>query len=161
MSARELGDDFAGSFETAFAGLQIALLEACGQEDAWPAKVAAGVRAGLRLAAAEPAAAQALTNDALAGGTDGIARHERLLEYLGEQLQRGREEGPGGEHLPDSTERAVAGGVVMLVAQRLDQGKAKELPALAPEAIQFVLTPYLGAAEARRVGFGDRGGFRD
>jgi hypothetical protein len=46
----------------------------------------------------------------------------------------------------------MAGGVAMLVAQRLDRGAASELPALAPEAIQFVLTPYLGAAEARRVG---------
>jgi hypothetical protein len=40
----------------------------------------------------------------------------------------------------------------MLVAQRVDLGRAAELPTLAPEAIQFVLTPYLGAAEARRVG---------
>ncbi len=45
----------------------------------------------------------------------------------------------------------MASGVVMLVARRLYQDREGELPALAPEAIQFVLTPYLGAEEARLV----------
>jgi hypothetical protein len=44
----------------------------------------------------------------------------------------------------------------MLVAQRLDQDKIGELPTATPEMIEFVLTPYIGAAEARRVaGTGD------
>ena len=45
----------------------------------------------------------------------------------------------------------MASGVAMLVAQRLDQDRQAELPAIAPEAIQFVLTPYIGIGEARRV----------
>jgi hypothetical protein len=46
----------------------------------------------------------------------------------------------------------MAGGVVSLVAWRLGRGRERELPAIAGEAIQFVLTPYLGAQEARRIG---------
>ncbi len=126
------------------------------QTDDWPAKVAAGVRAGLEFAADDPAATQLLTNDALARGAEGIARHERLIAYLRERLAPGREERPENERLPDLTERATASGVVMLVAQRVDQGKARELPALTPEAVQFVLTPYLGAKEARRVAEADQ-----
>jgi hypothetical protein len=49
------------------------------------------------------------------------------------------------------TEPALAGGLVALVAGRVATGRAAELPGLAPEAIQFVLTPYLGTAEATRV----------
>jgi hypothetical protein len=145
------GDDFASSFESAFGRLQVAILEACGSAEDWPHKVAAAVRAGLELAAADPAAAQTLTNEALAHGADGIARYERLTAYLREGLAPGREERPHGERLPDITEQALASGVVTLVAQRGDQGRSLELVALAPEVIQFVLTPYLGTAEAKRV----------
>lgn len=141
-------EDFASAFEAAFARLQVALLEACGRQRDWPAKTAAGIAAGMEFAAADPAAAAVLTNEALAEGADGIARHERLIAYLGERLLPGREERPEDERLPDITERAVAGGALMLVAQRVDEGGEGELPALVPEAIQFVLTPYLGAEEA-------------
>jgi hypothetical protein len=146
--------DFASAFEMAFVRLQRHIEYACLRESAsdWPAQVAATVRAVLEFAAADPVAADLLTNEALARGPEGIARYHRLIAYLCEGLARGRERQPlDGEGLPDITEQAMAGGVTMLVSQRVDQGKAEELPALAPEAIQFVLTPYLGADEARRV----------
>jgi hypothetical protein len=149
-------EDFASAFEAAFARLQVALLEACRRERDWPARAAAGVAAGMRFAAADPAAAAVLTNAALAGGADGIARHERLVAFLGERLLPGREERPEDERLPDITERAVAGGALMLIAQRIDRGGEGELPALASEVVQFVLTPYLGADEARRVAMNAR-----
>jgi hypothetical protein len=144
-------DGFVGSFEAAFGRLQVAILERCGGAGTWARKVAAGVRAGLEFAASDPVAAQVLTNEALAQGAAGIARYERLIAYLREGLAPGREERPHGERLPDITEHALASGIAMLVAQRVDQGRAEELPALVPEAIQFVLTPYLGVEEARRV----------
>jgi hypothetical protein len=145
-------DDFAKAFEAAFARLQVGTLEACGDANGWPHKVAAGVRAGLEFAVADPVAAQLLTNEALARGADGIGRYERLIAYFAERLLPGRELGADGERLPGITERAMAAGVVMTAAQAVDQGRASELSALAPEAIQFVLTPYLGSAEARRIG---------
>jgi hypothetical protein len=145
-------DDFANAFEAAFARLQVCLEEACATAGDWPCRIAAATRAGLGFAAADPAAAQLLTNDALAHGSDGIARYERLIAYLSAGLAPGREQRPGGGRLPDITERAMAGGVVSLVAWRLGRGRERELPAIAGEAIQFVLTPYLGAQEARRIG---------
>jgi hypothetical protein len=154
---RKLREDFPKAFEAAFARLQVAILEACRSEHGWPAQIAAGVGAGLRFAAEDPIAAGVLTNGALAEGAEGIARHERLIIYLAEGLLPGREERPGGRHLPEVTERAMAGGLVMMVAMRLDQGREDELSALAFEAIQFVLTPYLGVDEARRAAVPDRG----
>jgi hypothetical protein len=144
--------DFPQAFESAFTRLQVQIEEACASRVQWPDRVAAAVRAGLRFAAADPAAAQVLTNEALAHGREGIARHERLIAYLSEGLAPGRKQRPDGERLPEITEQAMASGVVMLVAQRVDLGKAQELPEIAGEAIQFVLTPYLGAEEARRMG---------
>jgi hypothetical protein len=116
-----------------------------------PTQVAAGLRAALDFAAAEPAAARALTSDALAAGRAGFSRYERMLTHFGERLLSGRDLRSEGERLPEIVEKAMVGGLATLVALRLDRGSEAELPGLAAEAIQFVLTPYLGAEEARRL----------
>lgn len=144
-------DDFAVAFDSAFAALQVRIESACADADGWPAGVAAGVHAALEWVAAEPRAAQLLTNDALAGGNAGFERYERMVAYVAELLAPGRKQAAHGERLPEITERAMASGVAMLVAQRLSIGREAELPGLAPEATQFVLTPYLGSDEARRI----------
>ena len=144
-------DDFASAFEAAFAELQVRIESACLAEAEWPAKVAAGIRAAFEWAAAEPTAAGTLTNDALASGSEGFARYERLVAYAAGLFGPGRTEVDHGERLPEITERAMASGVATIVAQRLSSGREDELPELAAEATQFVLTPYLGTNEARRV----------
>jgi hypothetical protein len=85
-SAASSPEDFAQRFEATFAQLQVAILDACGREAGWPAKVAAGMRAGFDLAAADPVLVQTLTNDALARGADGIARYERPVSYEGRAI---------------------------------------------------------------------------
>ena len=144
-------DDFANAFESTFARLQIRIETACAAEPDWPAQVAAGIRAALVFAAAEPTSAQVLTNDALAAGKAGYARHDRMLDHFGKRLLPGRALHPEGERLPEIIEKAMTGGLAMLVAQRLDMGREAELPAATAEAIQFVLTPYLGTEEASRI----------
>jgi|SRR5881394_50469 len=147
-------DDFAGIFETAFARLQILIEEACAASEDWPAGVAAAIRASFGFAAADPAAAGALTSEALAAGPDGFARHRRLIAYLAEGLAPGRDLRVEGSELPSVTEQALAAGLASLVAERLDRDRIAELPGLAPEAIQFALTPYVGVEEAKRVAAG-------
>jgi hypothetical protein len=144
-------DDFPAAFEASFARFQVRVEGACTRRADWPVKVAAAIRAGFEFAAADPASASVLTREALAAGPDGIARHQRLLAYIGAGLTRGREQGPNAQRLPELTERALAGGMVTLVAERLERDRLAELPLLAPQAVQFALTPYLGAAAARRV----------
>ncbi len=144
-------EGFAGAFDSAVARLQVRIESACVSEAAWPAQVAAGIRAALAFAASDPAAARTLTTEALAGGRAGYERYDRMISHLSEWLLPGRELQPQGKRLPEITEKAMVGGVAMLVAQRVDLGRHAELPELAPEAIQFALTPYLGTEEARRV----------
>jgi hypothetical protein len=124
---------------------------ACVAEVEWPAQASAGIRAALDFAALDPVAARTLTTEALAGGRVGYERYDRMVTHLGEWLLPGRALRPEGERLPEITEKAMVGGVAMLVAQRVDLGRHAELPALAAEAVQFALTPYLGTEEARRV----------
>ena len=149
--ARQLS---AGGFESAFAQLQVPVEAACTAEGEWPYRIAAGIRAALAFAAADPIAAQALTNGALAHGAEGFARYNRMLNHFGERLVHGRMQRPEGPTLPEITEWAMVGGLATLIAEWVDTGKAAELPTVAPEAIQFVLTPYIGVEEAKRVARG-------
>ncbi len=152
MSERQqLPDDFTDAFQSAFARLQICVETACAPEPDWPGRVAAGIRAALEFAAAHPDDAGVLTNDALAHGRAGFERYDRMLDHFAVALRPGRDELPHGHDLPAVTDKAMVGGLASLIAARLDTAPAL-LPPLAPEAIQFVLTPYLGSDEARRVG---------
>ena len=151
-------NDFAAAFEASFARFQVRVEAACAGPVDWPLRMAAAIRAALEFAASDPDAANTLTNEALAAGRDGIARRERLLAYAGRALAAGREERSEGAGLPRLTEHALVGGIAALIAERVATGRAAELPALAPEAIQFALTPYLGATEAKRVGAAARPG---
>lgn len=149
-------DEFAKAFEAAFARLQVAVEQASAEKHEWAAKAAAAVAATLEFATTDPEAAQLLTNEALARGAEGISRHERVISYAADQLATGRNLRPENAQLPEITERALVGGLVMLVAQRLDQNTMDQLPQATPEMIEFVLTPYVGADEARR--FAGNGG---
>ena len=144
-------DDFADAFQTAFARLQIVIETACAPEPDWPRRVAAAIRAALEFAAAHPDEAGLLTNGALAAGREGFERYDRMLDHFARALRPGREQRPHGRDLPEVTDKAMVGGLASLIANRLDTAPGLLRP-LAPEAIQFVLTPYLGAEEARRIG---------
>jgi hypothetical protein len=144
-------DDFAAAFEASFARFQIRVEEACATQTEWSSKIAAAIRAAFEFAVEDPASARLLTRDAPAAGPDGIARHQRLLGYIADGFATGRAETAGGRGLPELTERAVAWSIVMLVAERLDRNRLAELPAIAPQAVEFALTPYVGAAEAKRI----------
>jgi hypothetical protein len=146
--------DFASAFEAAFARLQVLLEMACVSGGPWSERARAAVRQALEFAAADPTAASVLTSAALAQGVDGLERYERLMAYLAGLLEVGRAESPHGDDLPPTTERSLAGGVATIVAYRVDRRRASELPGLVPEMVQFVLTPYLGTEEARRVAMG-------
>lgn len=143
--------DFTSAFEGAFARLQVMLEMACVSGGPWPERVGVAIRQALEFAAEDPAAAGVLTNAALAQGGDGLERYERLMAYLAGLLEPGRAESPHGDDLPSTTERSLAGGVATIVANRVDRGRAEELPGLTAEMVQFILTPYMGTEEARRI----------
>ena len=144
-------DDFARNFEAAYAKLQVAVETAYAAESEWPMRAAAAIRAVLEFAAEDPVAAQVLTVDSLAQGSGHFARHRRPVDHLARMLAAGRDAHPEGEALPNLLEDALAGGIFMLVVQRLEVGDAGTLAALTPDAIEFALTPYIGRAQARDV----------
>jgi AcrR family transcriptional regulator len=146
-----LVDAFRAAYDDAFERFFERIAEAWEIQADWPKKVAAAIVETLELAAAEPVAARLVSIEAVASGSALAGHHYRSLERLAPALRRGRGLHPRGEGLPALTERALLGAVCSLVAARLREGREAELPALAAEATQFVLTPYLGLSEAKRV----------
>ena len=144
-------DDLARSFERAHAKFRGAVETAYEAETEWPLRAAAAIRATLEFAAEDPVAAHTLTVDSLTQGSSHFARHRRTVDHLARLLAAGRNERPEGETLPGLLEDALAGGIFMLIAQRLEAGDAKTLAALTRDAIEFALTPYIGRGRARDV----------
>ncbi|HET7053098.1 MAG TPA: hypothetical protein VFI09_04180 [Solirubrobacterales bacterium] len=144
-------EDFATAFESAFARLQVLLETACAGPGPWSRRAALAVRGTLELAGEDPDSARVLTNDALAEGVDGVERYERLMTYVAGLLEGGRAQSPHGDELPPTTERTIAGGVATIIANRLGRARQGDLLELTPELVQFVLTPYMGTEEAKRL----------
>jgi hypothetical protein len=142
---------FPAEFEGAFARLRYALAEVYGVPGKEPQRVAATILAGFTFASHNPETARVLTSHAISQGDYGVARYRDLLSRAAQVLARCRGERPENADLPAITERALVGGLATLVTQRLDTDRAGELPPLAPQAVEFVLSPYLGASEARRL----------
>jgi len=116
----------------------------------WPGGVAAALRAAIAFFDAEPTIAR-FCLVAPFTSTPKIAAHGRdraaaALPYLAQ----GRDLHPAGGELPASTEDSLLGGVVSQLSRSLWAG-TEPLGALRPDLIEFVLAPYLGPEEARRL----------
>ena len=88
--------------------------------------------------------------EAPTAGAEAAARHEAALKRFVPLLQPGRKLNPRGDKLPANLEDTLIGGVLWVVGQRLIAGEPEQLRALLPEALEFLLRPYVGEEEAAR-----------
>jgi AcrR family transcriptional regulator len=117
--------------------------------DSWPCQVDAALRTLFSLVASDPATARACLVESLTAGPVFIARYEQALRTLVPLLEPGRNLSRHGADLPSTLEDTVAGAVSWFLYQRLVVNEIEELEMRRPEALEFVLRPYLGAQEAR------------
>lgn len=83
--------------------------------------------------------------EALSATRASSARYDAALRDFVEMLRQGT---PGGDHLPETIEETLIGGVAWVVNQQIRRGvDGDELAALLPELSEFVLSPYHGVAE--------------
>ena len=91
-------------------------------------------------------------------------QYERLIagfaaaRELVPALERGRGERDGERELPATTEDSTIGALVSLAARKVAAGEAERLEDLLPDFTEFILSPYLGPAEAARLARTDRVG---
>jgi AcrR family transcriptional regulator len=113
----------------------------------WEERVAQGIEAALKGAARRPCEAWILVGEPFAAGPRWGYCQELLIDRFGPMLVAGRPS--SGSPRPPCLETAILGGLVTIVSNRLRSDQAAALPALAPELVDFALTPYLGTGKAR------------
>ena len=133
------------------AGLALLRDAAARDPEPWPRSVAAALRALFAALAEHPALARACLVEALTAGPPAVGRYERALQGMRPLLQPGRALNPRAAELSESLEETLAGGVAWIAYQRLVEDEPERIPALLPEALTFVLLPYLGEAETARA----------
>lgn len=131
------------------------VFRACNAASEWPFKVKSVIDAALDYAAVEPAQVGLLTLDALSANVEMAQQVLTSTEHLAALLSRGRDLSEEAAALPELTEKSVIGALTAIVSSRIANGEADRLPELAPQLVEVALTPYLGAAEAKRVAGSD------
>jgi len=117
----------------------------------WADQVRAGIGAFLAYVASESALARVFVVESLAAGPAAAQRYERTVRAVAPFFRLGRRTRDSAEHLPPTLEETIVGGIFWVVYQRIVTGRPEELEELLGELVEFALTPYLGAASARRV----------
>lgn len=148
-------DCYAAAFDLALQRLGAVLREAFESEREWPLQVRAALVAWLHHLAEDPPVARLLTAEPFVAGPAIAERYKAAIDSAAPYLSAGRELRPeGSDELPPTTERGVLGAINNLIARQVKAGQAESLGELLPDVVQFALTPYLGAGEARRLAIG-------
>lgn len=142
---------FLSAYDSAVENLRGRVLAACGEEDDWVEGVCAGLHALLGFLASEPGQANLLLVEGLRGGRGIYDRFQEAVRSFVGPLRDGAPSPSGGGQPPETTDEAVVGGIASLLGSRVLAGETKRLEKFFPEVAEFALTPYLGAAEARRI----------
>src|ERR1700761_2586996 len=109
--------------------LEEVVLGACSGEGEWPARIAAGIYAGVDFAIAHPDILDGFYSD-LEDEAGNIVRYELIIQRFTGFLQS---RAPVGERLPGSTDTALVGGIIGLVGDHLRLGRKERLEELRPD----------------------------
>jgi AcrR family transcriptional regulator len=142
---------FLEAFDVVVAHLEDLVVEAVREEADWPHEVVAGLRAALRFFSEEPDLARLCLVEPVTATPVIATRFRDVVIDKSRALKPGRLERGEAEDLPDSTEDSLLGGLIALISRSIVTGNADSLEELLPDLLDFVLSPYLGAEEARKL----------
>jgi len=144
---------FLAAYAGAIERIREQVVLACGEEakSDWASGVLRGLTALLDILAAEPAQARLVLVEGLRAGRGVYDLYQAGLQSFVPLLRQGAPAPAGAEPPPLTTDEAVVGGIASLLSRRVLAGKTGKLDEFLPEIAEFALTPYLGAAEARRI----------
>jgi AcrR family transcriptional regulator len=142
---------FVAAYDDAVERIRERVLAGCEEAGDWASGIIAALRALLDLLAAEPAQTQLVLVEGLRAGRGVYDRYQEALQSFVPYLRAGAPAPAGGEPPPEATDEAIVGGIASLLGRRVLAGETTKLGGLLPEIAEFALTPYLGAAETRRI----------
>jgi AcrR family transcriptional regulator len=125
--------------------------EACESVQSWPEKVKTTIESAFEFIVELESVARMFAIDAMRIGPAALDRKCASIDSAARRLKHGRLLFSKADEMPDTTERTLVAGVVMLVAIHLLAEEATLLPTVRAEAIEMVLTPYIGIRRAREL----------
>jgi AcrR family transcriptional regulator len=142
---------FIAAYDDAVERIRERVLAACEGTDDWASGVLSALAALLDFLVAEPAQAGLVLVEGLRAGRGVYDRYQVALQSFVPLLRQGAPAPDGSEPPPEATDEAIIGGIASLLARRVLAGETSKLGELLPEIAEFALTPYIGAAGARRI----------
>jgi AcrR family transcriptional regulator len=142
---------FLAAFEVVVAHVRELVGEAVESAPDWPHQAVAAAREVLAFLGSEPDLARLCLVESQSAGPAVAARFHDAVRELVPPLERGRGERSGERSLPPNTEDSTIGALVSLAGRKVAAGEADRLADLLPDFTQFILSPYLGPAEAERL----------
>jgi AcrR family transcriptional regulator len=144
---------FFAAYEEAVEKIRKVVVSACSvhEEAEWSPRVRDGIAALLGFLAADPALASISLVEGLRAGRGVYDRYQAAVESFVPYLRQGAPRAPDGDPVPAAMDEAVVGGIASLLGRRVLAGEAEQIDKLTPDVLEFALTPYLGATEARRI----------
>lgn len=151
VARKTLYDNFEGkeevflvAFDTAVDEVLSRVEEDCAKVEGWEEQVQAGLAAFLRYVAEEPALARMCMIEALSATPAATERYEQAVQRFVELTKRTV---PHNDQLPETIEETLVGGVAWIVYQQIRRGETEKAEDLLPELSEFMLAPFLNAAE--------------
>jgi AcrR family transcriptional regulator len=146
-------DCFVAAYDVAVEKVRERIVAACLEAEQldWALRVRAAIEALLQTFATEPALASMILVEGLRAGRGVYDRYQAAIESFVAYLRKDAPPGPTGAEVPEATDEAVVGGIASLLGRRILAGDREELEQLFPEILEFALTAYLGAEDARRI----------
>lgn len=142
---------FVAAYDDAVEQLRTEALAACAEHGEWADRVCAALATVLGYLAREPARANLLLVEGLRAGPDLYDRFQAAVQGFVPLLAEDAPAPASSGQAPEAIDEAVVGGVVSLLGRRVLAGDAERLPRFFPDIAEFMLTPYVGSGEARRI----------
>ncbi len=144
-------DCFLAAFEDALAFASQRVVPAYRAEHRWRERIRAGVVAFLVFLDEEPVIGRLLVCESLSGGAKTRGRRELVLAQIATAIDLGRGESGGRIASPvPLTAEGLVGGVLSILDSRLSLSGETSVIGLANVLVSMIVSPYLGAAAARR-----------
>lgn len=139
---------FLATYDLAIRWLCERVEQAMAAEPEWPGRIRAGASRALHLLAANPGIAHLIAIDVFHAGAIARQHQQACLARFAEALRAGR---PGQPELPAELEEMLLGGALSMIARYVDAGRTEQLPEATAELLEYLLIPYLGPGETKRV----------
>lgn len=142
---------FIAAYDDAVERIREAVRAACAGRDDWAGGVLDALEALLTFVVDDPARARLVLVEGLRAGRSVYDCYQEALQSFVPYLRDGAPAPAGGPRPPEATDEAVVGGISSLLARRMLAEGIEPVDDFLSEIGEFTLTPYLGAAEARRI----------